>query len=58
MKLYKVILTILIVIILIGFDSFEKYPYAKQAVLQKNKFEGEIIYDRAYGGLHIFKIGS
>jgi len=59
MKLHKIFLTSIIVFILIGFGIFEKYIHAKGDVLQKNKFEGEIIYDRAYyGGWHIFKING
>jgi len=57
MRLYKFSL-IIILFILIIFEGFEKHLYANKDVLQKNKFEGEIVYDKASGGFHIFKISG
>jgi len=56
MRLYRISLTVIIFFILIGFDGFVNYLNAKRDVLQNNKFEGEIVYDKASGGSYIFKI--
>jgi len=58
MKLYKFFLTVILVFILTGLDGFEKYIQAKGDLLQTYKFEGEIVYDKAYGGFKIFKING